>query len=198
MSTTSLDLTSFEADAKQLRLAREQGAAYRQALEHMVQSADCGGMHPAAEYLIGYALRPAEGSHDPVDGTLSWSEPGSDEVLLAVAVCDSSDGRFVPGLSVTATFVDDAGEDVATHELGLSWDPLLYHYAANVRAPGRRRVRAAGQRRAAGVLAPRPPAWRALRPHRHDELPTTCRHAPRRCVARRRGRAAAWRPRAAR
>lgn len=135
MSTTSLDLTSFEADARQLRLAREQGAAYRQALEHMVQIADCGGMQPAAEYLVGYALRPAEGSHDPADGTLVWSEPASDEVLLAVAVCDSSDGRFVPGLSVTATFVDGDGDDVATHELGLCWDPLLYHYASNVQRP---------------------------------------------------------------
>jgi hypothetical protein len=135
MTTTSLDLTSFEADAKQLRLAREQGAAYRQALEHMVQIADCGAMQPAAEYLIGYALRPAEGSHDPVDGTLTWSEPASDAVLLAVAVCDSSDGRFVPDLSVTATFVDGKGDDVATHELSLCWDPLLYHYAANVRRP---------------------------------------------------------------
>jgi hypothetical protein len=135
MSTTSLDLTSFEADARQLSLAREQGAAYRRALEHMVQTADRGAMQPAAEYLIGYALRPAEGSHDPVDGALAWSEPGDDELLLAVAVCDSSDGRFVPGVRVTATFVDGAGEDVATHELGVCWDPLLYHYAANVARP---------------------------------------------------------------
>ena len=135
MSTTSLDLTSFEADAKQLRLAREQGAAYRQALEHMVQVADQGAMQPAAEYLIAYALRAAEGSHHPVDGALVWSEPDVDELLLAVAVCDSSDGRFVPGLAVTATFVDDAGDDVATHTLGLCWDPLLYHYAASVERP---------------------------------------------------------------
>lgn len=57
-----MDPTSDEADPRQLELAREQGQAYRRALEHMASVvADDGGTQLAGDYLVGYAIEEAEG-----------------------------------------------------------------------------------------------------------------------------------------
>jgi uncharacterized protein involved in high-affinity Fe2+ transport len=132
-----MDPNTDEADAKQLELAREQGAAYRRALEHMAQEvAHDGGMQEAGEYLIGYAVEDAEGMYEWVDGELVWHDPADGENLhLEVAVCDASDGRFVPAVTVIATLVDPGGNEAFTHELPLLWHPMLYHYGRNVTVP---------------------------------------------------------------
>ncbi|MEJ7797769.1 MAG: iron transporter [Solirubrobacteraceae bacterium] len=131
-----MDPNTDEADAKQLELAREQGASYRRALEHMANEvANDGGMQEAGEYLIGYAVEDAEGMYDWQDGELVWHDPDGENLHLEIAVCDASDGRFVPGVTVIATLVDPTGEEVGTHELGLLWHPMLYHYGRNWTVP---------------------------------------------------------------
>ena len=131
-----MDPNTDEADAKQLELAKKQGAAYREALEHMANEvADDGGMQEAGEYLIGYAIEEAEGMYDWVDGDLVWHEPEEENIHVEIAVCDAADGRFVPAVKVIVTMIDPSGSEVGTHELPLLWHPMLYHYGRNWKVP---------------------------------------------------------------
>ena len=138
MSTQNppMDPTSSEADAKQLELARKQGEAYREALDHMAKDvAHDGGMQTADEYLVAYAIEEAEGMYMWEDGELVWHDPEEENLHVEVAVCDASDGRFVPGLTVTATLIDPDGNEVGTHEHPLLWHPMIYHYGRNWQVP---------------------------------------------------------------
>ena len=131
-----MDPTSSEADAKQLDLARKQGEAYREALDHMAQNvAHDGGMHEAGQYLVGYAIEEAEGMYEWVDGKLEWRAPEEENLHVEIAVCDASDGRLVPGLTVYATLVDPDGNEVGTYEHPLLWHPMIYHYGRNWTVP---------------------------------------------------------------
>lgn len=80
--------TSSEADAKQLDLARRQGAAYREALDHMAQSvAHDGGTQTVDQYLVAYAIEQAEGMFMWEDGELRWHDPDVDgEYTLKVHI----------------------------------------------------------------------------------------------------------------
>ena len=131
-----MDPTSSEADAKQLEFARRQGEAYRAALDHMAENvAHDGGMHPADQYLVAYAIEEAEGMFMWENGELHWHDPEEENLHVEIAVCDASDGRFVPGLKVTATLIDPDGNEVGTHEHELLWHPMLYHYGRNWKVP---------------------------------------------------------------
>ncbi|MDX6707432.1 MAG: hypothetical protein QOI48_3278 [Solirubrobacteraceae bacterium] len=131
-----MDPSSSEADAKQLELARKQGEAYREALEYMAEEvAHDGGMQPKDQYLIGYAVEEAEGMYEWEDGELVWHEPEGENLHVEIAVCDASDGRFVPGLTVHGTLVDPDGNDLGTHEHPLLWHPMIYHYGRNWTVP---------------------------------------------------------------
>ena len=131
-----MDPTSSEADAKQLELAREQGASYRKALEHMANEvAHDGGMQTVDQYLVAYAIEEAEGMFMWEDGELHWHDPEDENLHVEIAVCDASDGRFIPGLKVTATLVDPDGNEVGTHVHELLWHPMLYHYGRNWQVP---------------------------------------------------------------
>jgi uncharacterized protein involved in high-affinity Fe2+ transport len=131
-----MDPSSSEADAKQLELARKQGDTYKEALEYMANEvAHDGGMQPAGEYLIGYAVEEAEGMYMWNDGKLEWQEPEDENLHVEIAVCDAADGRFVPGCTVTVTLTDPDGNDAGTHELPLLWHPMLYHYGRNWKVP---------------------------------------------------------------
>jgi uncharacterized protein involved in high-affinity Fe2+ transport len=160
MSTQNppMDPTSSEADAKQLQLARAQGEAYRAALDHMAEDvAHDGGMQPADQYLVAYAVEEAEGMYMLEDGELVWHEPEDENLHVEIAVCDASDGRFVPGLTVTATLIDPDGNAVGTHEHPLLWHPMIYHYGRNWEVP------ADGEYTLEVRIEP--PAF-----HRHDEI----------------------------
>lgn len=131
-----MDPNSSEADAKQLELAREQGAAYRKALDHMARSvAHDGGTREAGDYLVGYAIEEAEGMYMWEDGELVWREPEDENLHVEIAVCDGADGRFVPGCKVTGTLIDPDGNEVGTHEHPLLWHPMIYHYGRNWTVP---------------------------------------------------------------
>ena len=129
---------SDEADREQLRLARAQGDALRKALLHMTRKeAEGGAERRAGDYLVAYAVEEAEGLyHRRPDGELEWREPEEENVHVEVAVCDGADGRFVPGLPVTATLVDAGGNEVGTHRQPFLWHPWLYHYGRNWTVPG--------------------------------------------------------------
>jgi hypothetical protein len=136
MKPPPMDPNTDEADAKQLDLARQQGESYRRALEHMANDvAHDGGMQPAGEYLIGYAVEEAEGMYDWDGDELVWHDPDGENLHVEIAVCDASDGRFVPCLKVTGTLVDPDGNEVGTHEHPMLWHPMLYHYGRNWTVP---------------------------------------------------------------
>ena len=127
---------SDEAEADELELAREQGAAYVEALEHMVEEvADGGGQKHAGPYIVGYANEEAEGMYRLRDGELEWQEPDGN-IHLEVSVRDAADNRFVPGLDVRLTILDESGEEVGTERMPMLWHPWLYHYGKNWTIPG--------------------------------------------------------------
>ena len=128
---------SDEANKEQLQLARAQGEALTRALEHMTgNEAHDGGEQAAGDYLVGYAVEEAEGMYLMRDGALEWHNPDEENVHVEVSVRDRADGRFVPGLTVHATLIDGAGNEVGRHRQPYLWHPWLYHYGRNWKVPG--------------------------------------------------------------
>ena len=129
--------SSDEANQHQLELAKAQGAALQKALDHMISKvADDGGTRRAGDYTVAYAVEKAEGMYHLQDGELVWHEPEETNVHVEVGVCDAGDGRFVPGLEVTATLIASDGTEVGTHTQPMLWHPWLYHYGRNWKVPG--------------------------------------------------------------
>ena len=127
---------SDEASAAQLDLARAQGAAYVKALKKMAgEVADGGGEKRAGQYVVAYAHEEAEGMYELVDGELRWREPDGN-IHLEVSVRDAGDDRFIPGLDVRLTVLDESGEEVGTERMPFLWHPWLYHYGRNWTIPG--------------------------------------------------------------
>ena len=132
-----MDPSSDEADERQLEFARHQGEAYGRALMHMVQEvAEDGGEQSAGPYLVGYDVEEAEGMYAWSGDELAWQDPGEENLHVEIAVRDGADGRFVPGLTVTATLVAAFGEEIGTHEHPVLWHPMIYHYGRNWQVPG--------------------------------------------------------------
>ena len=131
-------VSSDEADQQQLSLAREQGEAFGHAVDTMAgKVAVDGGSTTAGEYIVGWAVEHAEGMYEPADGgRLEWREPEDTNCHVEIVVRDASDGRFVPGLHVTATVIGTDGREVGTHEQPFLWHPWLYHYGRNWKVPG--------------------------------------------------------------
>jgi uncharacterized protein involved in high-affinity Fe2+ transport len=128
--------SSDEATEAQLAMAREQGRAYVKALEHMVEDvADGGGSAPAGQYVVGFAHEEAEGMYRREGDELVWQEPDGN-IHLEVSVRDAGDDRFVPGLTVFLTLLDENGDEVGTEEMPFLWHPWLYHYGKNWTIPG--------------------------------------------------------------
>lgn len=127
-----MDPNTSEATKRQLELAIGQGDAYHKAVEYMVGTiAKGGGMQKKGDYLIGYAVEDAEGMYSFDEGELTWNNPKEENQHLEIVVCDGSDGRFIPGVSVTATLVTPSGEELGPHGQVLVWHPMIYHYARN-------------------------------------------------------------------
>lgn len=127
---------SDEATEAQLEMARKQGEAYVTALEHMAtEEANGGGSAPAGHYIVAYAHEEAEGMYRREGGELVWQEPDGN-IHMEISVRDAGDNRFVPGLDVHLTIVDDEGNEVGTETMPFLWHPWLYHYGRNWRIPG--------------------------------------------------------------
>jgi uncharacterized protein involved in high-affinity Fe2+ transport len=128
--------SSDEATQWQLALACAQGCAFQQALEWMTRKVARGSEKPAGEYLVGWAVEEAEGMYLPRDGELHWREPTEENAHLEIVVRDGADGRFIPGLTVYATLIDENGNEVGTHQQPYLWHPWLYHYGRNWKVSG--------------------------------------------------------------
>jgi hypothetical protein len=135
----ALNADRDEATQRQLHVARAQGDAYGDAFEHLRATiATDSGEQYCGDYWIGYALSPPEGVYEWSVAELVWREPREENLHVTITVRDAGDGRFVPGLRVTATLIEPNGDVVATREQPLLWHPLLYHYGSNwtVRSSG--------------------------------------------------------------
>ena len=127
---------SDEATGEELALAHEQGQTMRKALKHMLENiADDGREKQAGDYLVAYAVEKAEGMYIRNKNTLSWHEPKETNLHLEVSVRDAADGRFIPGLQVWATLIDDQGRTVGSNIQPFIWHPWLYHYGRNWEVP---------------------------------------------------------------
>ncbi len=127
---------SDEANAHQLDLARTQGDAFGRAVQEMTQKEAHGAAQRAGDYTVGYAVEHAEGMYALENGELVWHNPQDENAHIEVVVRDGADGRFVPGLEVTATLLDAQGREIGTHVQPFLWHPWLYHYGRNWRVPG--------------------------------------------------------------
>ena len=131
-----IDPDTQEASPQQLQAARAQGDTYGRAVEMMIESATLGrGEQRAGDYLVAVAVELAEGMYDLDRGALVWREPGDANAHIEIIVRDSGDGRFVPGLPVWVTLIDDEGHEVGKRVHPMLWHPLAYHYGRNWRVP---------------------------------------------------------------
>lgn len=128
--------TSDEAKQEQLEMAKEQGQAYKKALEHMATKEAHGETKPAGNYLVSYAVESAEGMYHLMDGGLVWREPKTENAHIEIAVQDGADMRFIPGLNVHVTVIDETNSEIGTHQQPFLWHPWLYHYGRNWELPG--------------------------------------------------------------
>ena len=131
--------TTDAARAQHQRLAERQGKVLREALDEMLEHvASYGNLTEAGDYLVAIAIEEAEGMWLPnADGTIHWHEPTEEEANahLEVAVIDKDSGRFVPGLTVTATVIDAQGKKIGTKAQPFVWHPWLCHYGRNWKLP---------------------------------------------------------------
>ncbi|OYV42229.1 MAG: hypothetical protein B7Z75_13715 [Acidocella sp. 20-57-95] len=129
---------SDEATARQIDLAKQEGALYQRALKYMIEKvADGGDAKRAGDYLVGYAQERAEGMYVlKGEGRLEWTEPTDENCHLEVAVTDALDQRFIPGLKIEATLTPEGGTPIGPFEVPFLWHPGLYHYGRSVKVPG--------------------------------------------------------------
>lgn len=128
--------TSDEANREQLEMARRQGDAYVEALNHMAQEeADDGGEQAAGDYIVAYAVEKAEGMYHLNDGELEWREPQDANCHIEISVRDAADNRFIPCLNVQVRVIASNGDDVGLHRHRMLWHPWLLHYGRNWRVP---------------------------------------------------------------
>jgi len=127
---------SDEATAEQLQLARKQGEAFQAALQEMTQNEAHGAEKQVGDYLVGYAVEHAEGMYRRQGQELVWYEPREENAHIEISVRDAADGRFIPGLKVQVTVLDQEDNEHGTHEQPFLWHPWLYHYGRNWVLPG--------------------------------------------------------------
>lgn len=125
---------SEESTQTQLELARRQGAALHETVRAMDEESGVI-IQRAGDYEIALAVEEAEGMWHLRDDELVWENPQHENCHVEVCVRDRADGRFLPGLEITATVLDSGGNEVGTHRQPFLWHPWLYHYGRNWRVP---------------------------------------------------------------
>jgi hypothetical protein len=129
------EVPSDEATAAQLALAKQEGDLYGQALAMLAQEATVVTQN-AGDFAVSLIAEQAEGLWKLKDSGLEWTDPGSSNAHLEVAVRDAGDGRFVPGLNVSLSLTAPDGTDVGKHRMPFVWHPWIYHYGLNWKVPG--------------------------------------------------------------
>lgn len=135
---TATETPSDETNARQLQMAKDEGAAYQRSLDYMVNRvADTGAKQRAGDYIIGIAQERAEGMYAlKGDGQLEWTEPEEENCHLEVSVSDAADNRFIPALDIEATLLRDGDAPIGPFKVPFLWHPGLYHYGRNIKVPG--------------------------------------------------------------
>ena len=95
-----------------------------------------GDTQRAGDVIVGFAQEKAEGLYHLRDGQLEWVEPDDENCHIEVTVLDAVDHRFLPGLDIEATLIDEGGDEVASFDCPFLWHPGLFHYGRNVAVPG--------------------------------------------------------------
>lgn len=126
-----------EAAQLEWHLAREQGDAYGDALQHATQlAAGASGEYRTGDYWITFLLDSPRRINTWEQGKPVWHEPEGADLYVGIAVRDATDGRFVPAMRVGVTLLDEAGTVVGAGEHSLVWDPLAHQYGRNWHVEG--------------------------------------------------------------
>jgi uncharacterized protein involved in high-affinity Fe2+ transport len=126
---------SSEINNQQIELAKKQGQAFQDALKNMLHKEAHGDQKVVGDYIVSWANEKAEGMYLKRDGHLEWQEPQAADTHLEIVVCNADDGRFIPGLTVHTTLLDQNRKEIGTREQPFFWHPWLYHYGANWQVP---------------------------------------------------------------
>lgn len=116
------------------RAAKNQGAAYKQALTLMQDDVDSYKTKESDNYIVTLACEEAEGMYRPEnDQDLTWQVPDKGmNKHLEIAVQDKYDGRFVPALDIHVKATSPTNGNVAYDDsLPFLWHPFLWHYGSN-------------------------------------------------------------------
>lgn len=152
---------SNEANAEQLADARRQGKAYEDAVRWEREGASWAADVRAGDMHLTAALSAGEGGWELSGRELVWHDPPSGSVHLRIFAADNGDGRFIPGATVHARFLDAAGKPLAEEILPAGIYPLTDAYGKDVVLP-------AGARRLMIVVDPLP--WRRHDPYNGDRF----------------------------
>lgn len=131
------DPSAHEGKQLQWHLAREQGDAYGDALQHAARlAAGDSGECRTGDYWITYLLDLPRRIHTWAEGNPLWQEPKGANLYVGIAVRDATDGRFVPAASIEVTLIDQRGTVVGAGEHALVLDPLAHQYGRNWQVQG--------------------------------------------------------------
>ena len=132
-----IDRGATEGAQLEWHLAREQGDAYGDALQHATRLvAGDSGECRAGDYWITYLLDSPRRIYTWAQGKPVWREPEDANLYVGIAVRDATDGRFIPAASVGVTLIDEGGTVVGAGEQSLVWDPLAHQYGRNWHVEG--------------------------------------------------------------
>ena len=132
-----------DAAAGQQLLAQAQGDAFHQTTQAMYAQANDGHDKPLGDYHVGYAIEYAEAYWYFPDSTsrkLRYQTHVESSAVsnghVEITVLEARTGRFLPGLHITGTVLDEHNQPIATHDVPFMWHPWLYHYGENWRVRG--------------------------------------------------------------
>lgn len=112
-------------DREQTDAARE---SLTQTIDFLMERATPRDERAVGDYLVGYAVQPAEGIYHLSGGELVWQSAKDENVHVVISVRDALDGRFLPSVAVRLTLLDASGQEIGTREQPFVWHPWLYDY----------------------------------------------------------------------
>lgn len=114
-----------------MSLSRLQGDAYSRALEAVADGQRTATTVGGGLLVTAILGPPGELRAVTSEATVVHPPRARADVHLGLAVQDTIDGRFVPGLDVVVT-LERVGAEVLTTQAPLLWHPALHHYGADL------------------------------------------------------------------
>ena len=120
---------------EKIRLAENQGKALEEAVKYM-KNMDSFVEKEVDDYIITVVSEEAEGTYRFENGKLEWQVPKKGyNTHMEILVRDKHDGRFLPGLKISARVLNEEGKLIEEKDFPIFWHPFLNHYAANFHIP---------------------------------------------------------------